>query len=484
MKIRGALKRLFTVVLEMYFLIALFSGAASASDEIHQRVITGFQSLTASESTIKIPADQKSTLMDATTLMPRYLGVYLDGESKRENIPVSWFCVSDDYERSEYYYYQFSPTWDETKYTLDPSVDLLTEAPYIAVFIIENVENEVSEDYMNGADSCLYKGKEYFCNRDDEDKLYVIETKTGAMRLVMNEHIITILTERNFLYALVYNEDESGSLIRFNMDTESHERIFNFADVITSMARRERDIYFATNDGVMKMDVTKCALSKLIAGNSISTLYFSDADTLKYYTKSGEKLEFLFVDQESELNNGSSDLFADVYKEMYYYNAVLWAADRNITKGKTKTLFDPAGICTRAQTVTFLWRFAGTPEPHAENPFLDINEDDYYYKAVIWAVEQGVTNGKSVAKFSPNDTVSRAQAVTFLYRMQGSKAADSECSFLDIAPNSYYENAVSWAVENSITNGKSETIFDPDDYCSRAQIVTFLYRLYNMSQFE
>ena len=130
-------KRLSAVLLEVCFLIELLSGVAVASDVIQQRMITGFKSLPANESVVEIPVDKKSTLAEILTLMPTTLDVYLDGNLNQESIPVSWFCISGDYEQSEYYYYQFSPKWDESKYTLDPSIELLTGAPYIAVFIIQ-----------------------------------------------------------------------------------------------------------------------------------------------------------------------------------------------------------------------------------------------------------------------------------------------------------------------------------------------------------
>ena len=471
-------KRLSAVLLEVCFLIELLSGVAVASDVIQQRMITGFKSLPANESVVEIPVDKKSTLAEILTLMPTTLDVYLDGNLNQESIPVSWFCISGDYEQSEYYYYQFSPKWDESKYTLDPSIELLTGAPYIAVFIIEDTDGSGNTDYINGTDACSYKGNEYFCNYDDEYKLYAIETESGDMRLVMNEHILIMLTHYNFLYVLAYDDDESTSLIRFNMDTASHETVLDFPDAIISMARRGQNIYFATDDGIMRMDLTTYTMSQLIGGNKIAMLYFADADTLKYYTKDGKNSEFLFFNDEIVPSEGSTAVFVDIDKNAYYYNAVLWAVERDVTKGKSETTFDPSGTCTRAQTVTFLWRFAGSPETHADNPFLDVGSDAYYYKAVLWAVEQGITNGKSATSFSPDDTVSRAQAVTFLYRMRGATSVDGNRSFSDVAHNSYYEKAVSWAVQNSITNGKSSTIFAPDDYCSRGQIVTFLYRLH------
>ena len=173
----------------------------------------------------------------------------------------------------------------------------------------------------------------------------------------------------------------------------------------------------------------------------------------------------------------SNAAFADVTPEAYYYDAVLWAVGRGVTNGITPTLFAPGAECTRAQTVTFLWRAADSPEPVSKTvAFTDIDADSYYYKAVLWAVEQGVTTGTSATAFSPGDTVSRAQAVTFLYRWAGSPAVTRENPFTDVAADAYYRNAVSWAADAGITLGTSATLFSPSQICNRGQIVTFLYR--------
>lgn len=171
-----------------------------------------------------------------------------------------------------------------------------------------------------------------------------------------------------------------------------------------------------------------------------------------------------------------AELFTDVPESAYYYDAVLWAVDIGVTEGTTATTFSPDAPCTRAQAVTFLWRAAGSPEPESgANPFTDIQPGAYYYKAVLWAVETGITNGTSAVTFSPDATVTRAQTVTFLWRFAGTKATGSN-PFTDVADSAYYAEAVIWAVERGITNGTSATIFSPDEPCTRAQIVTFLYR--------
>ena len=169
--------------------------------------------------------------------------------------------------------------------------------------------------------------------------------------------------------------------------------------------------------------------------------------------------------------------FADVSTDAYYYEAVKWAAKKGITGGIGNGLFGPNQPCTRAQIVTFLWRAAGSPEPKTMSSFADVSMDAYYAKAVAWAVENGITTGTGDGKFSPDATCTRAQSVTFLFRAIG-KLVDSKAEFSDVLTDSYYANAVAWAVENGVTNGIGNGLFGPDNSCTRAQIVTFLYRAY------
>ena len=173
----------------------------------------------------------------------------------------------------------------------------------------------------------------------------------------------------------------------------------------------------------------------------------------------------------------AADYFADVPANSYYADAVLWAAKNGITGGIGNGLFGPNQPCTRAQIVTFLWRAAGSPEPKSMSSFSDVSADSYYAKAVAWAVENGITTGTGDGKFSPDATCTRAQSVTFLFRAIG-KLVDSKAEFSDVLTDSYYANAVAWAVENGVTNGIGNGLFGPDNSCTRAQIVTFLFRAY------
>ena len=169
--------------------------------------------------------------------------------------------------------------------------------------------------------------------------------------------------------------------------------------------------------------------------------------------------------------------FVDVPSGVYYEEAVLWAVDKGITKGTDTTHFSPNGICTRAQAVTFLWRAAGSPAAKSgAMPFTDVKAGSYYETAVLWAVENGITKGTTATTFSPEQNCSRAQIVTFLWRSEKSPAAGTVNPFTDVKASAYYADAVLWAVKKDVTKGTTATTFSPNDNCTRAQIVTFLYR--------
>ena len=220
-------------------------------------------------------------------------------------------------------------------------------------------------------------------------------------------------------------------------------------------------------------------------GYTIETLTVLDKDgkELKFTEKNGKytftmpagkvEVKVTFMEDNSMLN-----FFVDVKADNYFYDAVKWAAEKGITSGTDDTHFSPNAACTRAQIVTFLWRAAGSPEPKGTGSFADVSADSYYTKAVAWAVENGITGGTGDGKFSPNATCTREQAVAFLYRASGSPAVSGGSAFNDVAANAYYADAVAWAEKNEITGGIGGGLFGSGNDCTRAQIVTFLYRTY------
>ena len=173
--------------------------------------------------------------------------------------------------------------------------------------------------------------------------------------------------------------------------------------------------------------------------------------------------------------------FTDVPEDSFYIDPVLWAVGKGITTGTTDTTFDPTGSCLRGHVVTLLWRAAGSPEPtSADNPFVDVTERDYFYKPVLWALEEGITTGLDDTHFGPTAACNRAQMVTFLWRAMGEpEVSTTGHPFTDVLDDQFYFVPMLWAVENGITTGLSATTFGPTVNCNRAQAVTFLYRAYN-----
>ena len=207
------------------------------------------------------------------------------------------------------------------------------------------------------------------------------------------------------------------------------------------------------------------------------TVYVPEDPYDEFYAEDANGKEYV-PDSDSEYpDRVDSPAFTDVPADAYFYDAVEWAVEEGITSGTSSTTFSPNNGCTRAQMVTFLWRAAGCPEPESDyGPFRDVPKDAYYRKAVLWAAGEGITSGTSPTTFSPNATVTRAQTVTFLWRWEGEPEADQRSGFRDVPTGQYYSQAVSWAVEAGITNGTGTTTFSPGQTCTRAQIVTFLWR--------
>ena len=206
-----------------------------------------------------------------------------------------------------------------------------------------------------------------------------------------------------------------------------------------------------------------------------------NGDSLKLKDLGNGKYSFVMPDGkvsvEAEFVKTAATSFADVPANAYFADAVKWAVDKGITNGLSDTMFGPYEPCTRAQIVTFLWRAAGSPEPKTASSFTDVSASAYYAKAVAWAVENGITNGMTETTFAPDATCTRGQSVTFLYRALKGTASGST-NFTDVASDAFYADAVNWAVANNVTNGTSNTTFSPNADCTRAEIVTFLYRAY------
>lgn len=224
-----------------------------------------------------------------------------------------------------------------------------------------------------------------------------------------------------------------------------------------------------------------CEVDEIVAkdanGNKLTLKDNGDGTYTFTMPASKVTIEATFAEKQADEPVAPEKLFADVSADDYYYEAVKWASENGVTGGIGENLFGANLPCTRAQIVTFLWRAAGSPEPKGMSGFVDVSADAYYAKAVAWAVEQGIVSGTSATTFSPDAVCTRAQSVAFLYRAFGTRT-DKAAGFSDVSADAYYADAVAWAVENGVASGIGGGLFAPDQDCARGQIVAFLYRAY------
>ena len=242
-----------------------------------------------------------------------------------------------------------------------------------------------------------------------------------------------------------------------------------------------------TCDNGITVDSENGTYSAVLPNRTVSYTFTANYDESTNYTETSAKCEVSVtrrysspstpVTPEPEPTPEETVKFSDVSTSAYYYDAVKWAVENGVTDGVSATLFAPYEPCTRGQIVTFLWRAAGSPEPETVSSFSDVPASAYYAKAVDWAVENGITNGMTDTAFAPDATCTRGQSVTFLYRALKGTASGST-NFTDVKSDAFYADAINWAVANNVTNGTSNTTFSPNADCTRAEIVTFLYRAY------
>ena len=242
-----------------------------------------------------------------------------------------------------------------------------------------------------------------------------------------------------------------------------------------------------TCDNGITVDSENGTYSAVLPNRTVSYTFTANYDESTNYTATSAKCEVSVtrrysspstpVTPEPEPTPEETVKFADVSTSAYYYDAVKWAVENGVTDGLSATTFGPYESYTRAQIVTFLWRAAGSPEPETVSSFSDVPASAYYAKAVAWAVENGITNGMTATEFAPDATCTRGQSVTFLHRALKGTASGST-NFTDVKSDAFYADAINWAVANNVTNGTSNTTFSPNADCTRAEIVTFLYRAY------
>lgn len=597
------------VILGIWCSSSIVNAAAVSSQETEAvSVITGFAEFHIQEHTLEFDADYKPELDFVLGQMPDQLEVYLDGEAEAVSIDVEWFDVEEAYETSDEYYFQFSPSWDETKYVLHEDLDLLTEAPYIAVFlkraesgiatfavtsspyetqifeylvgemgysvaaacgIMANIQCEsgfnpinmenlyeselgfTDETYTMAVDDGTYtnfaidrvgyglcqwtspgrkQGLEEYaweCGTSIGDagmQLSYLEKElvSGYRRLYRN--ILTLEDTAENAYVIGYDfcydyerpaNTERNAIKRGNLARDTYwmeycsEGAAVYAGNLEQLSASAGKITvkgwaYDPEDPAAAMEMRIYVNGKLTAScvadkvrsdihsahgcgeNHGFELTFDSGlsdtmtATVKVYAVNPYEMTGKYQVTGSPKNVlvvVGNNPFTDVRKSDFFYEPVLWAVSKGITTGTSETMFSPNAVCTRAQAVTFLWRANGCPDPTGNaNPFADVKQGEYYYKAVLWAVEKGITTGTSSNTFSPDATVTRSQFVTFLWRTAGKPASGAGNSFTDVMGDAYYANAVLWAVEKGITNGTGDGKFSPDASCTRGQVVTFLYR--------
>ena len=311
-------------------------------------------------------------------------------------------------------------------------------------------------------------------NKDNYKDFSAVE---AAVNAVVRDKNITEQAEVDKMAKAI--EDAINALVRRSSGGGSSSPSYS----VTTPGKTENGTVTVSPRSAEKGDSVTITV-KPDSGYQLDELTVTDKNgkELKLTDKGNGKYTFTMPASKVEINatfvkEVETSPFSDVSTSAYYYEAVKWAQEKGITGGIGNGLFGPNQPCTRAQIVTFLWRAAGSPEPKTMSSFADVSMDAYYAKAVAWAVENGITTGTGDGKFSPDATCTRAQSVTFLFRAIG-KLVDSKAEFSDVLTDSYYANAVAWAVENGVTNGIGDGLFGPDNSCTRAQIVTFLFRAY------
>lgn len=318
---------------------------------------------------------------------------------------------------------------------------------------------------LNKSDYTDFSAVDSAVNAVDRNKKIIDQTDVDAMAQAIRDAIAALVKKPS------PGSSSSGSSSRPSYPITTPDKTENGSVNISSTS--------AKRGSIVTITVTPDAgyvLDKLTVtdkdGKDVALTKKSDTEYTFVMPAGKVEITPSFVKQAEE----PSRVFVDVKTGDYFYDAVLWAVEKGITNGTSAETFSPEDPCTRAQIVTFLWRAAGSPVVNYAMDLSDVAGDAYYAEAVRWALSEGITTGTSADQFSPDATCTREQAVTFLYRAAGSPAVSGESAFEDVGADAYYARAVAWAAQNGVTNGISQALFGTGSDCTRAQIVTFLYR--------
>lgn len=357
-------------------------------------------------------------------------------------------------------YYHVDCTYD------DPVYDMLGKVNHDN-FLLSDVGISVTHSGWNRTD--------LVCDSTKYEDAYWVNAKS---QVVLSDKYAYYMANALYEYNL-----ETGTILRINTAPNGSSVSGGYYGVgYSGLFIYEEELYYNNSTQIMKVD---------LSGEKIEVVYEPDlsegyiygirkaGDEIQYALQKNAKGPYKLCSTGPILTESQTNQFTDVKSSEYYYEPVLWAVKKGITSGLTTTTFGPEESCTRGQVVTFLWRTFGCPEPTKTiHDFTDIKENEYYYKAVLWAVEKGITSGLTATTFAPEQTVTRGQFVTFLHRAEGKPAYSVTNPFTDLKSGEYYYDAVLWALENEVTSGLKPTLFGPEEPCTRGQVVTFLYRNY------
>ena len=426
--------------------------------------------------------------LDESSLPTENISVVYGGEAKSVEVKATEIPTG-----AGHTYIKFN----ETYYTKDSNDNWQTGTSYVCIdcgHAFELEDDETVEDHLRSNDKVLtdnevksYAGKttEVWTWSTDKTQasMYTVPTDLKDHKFdciwenpsLSTREVATVsgdCTTGKFTATLSNGKTSTASVTAGNHSYQKMEKVDGVTKLVAVQWTWDKKCTTAT--ATFTCDVCGKTLEKTVQQADMDSAKTDDGLTKYTATVKVDGVNY------TSSSNYNPNPFEDVSKDSFYYDAVLWAVKNDITSGKDDTHFAPNENCTRAQVVTFLWRAMDEPEPKAtENPFVDVKEDKYYYKAVLWAAENGITAGIDETHFAPNDTVTRGQFVTFLHRNEGEpKPTITENPFVDVNENKYYYNAVLWAYENGITKGTDETHFEPESGCTRGQVVTFLYRAY------
>ena len=298
-----------------------------------------------------------------------------------------------------------------------------------------------------------------------------MKVTSGSSDITYNTSFAKSVTLDEDDFANFYKKAEGGTLDYVHFDitslTPAMGTLFTKADQKTAVAANTAFQYQAKTTDLYDLDTVTYVPWKY------ATESYEDTVPFTCYGTDGDYVSGIMT-----IKVGGDMNFTDVKESDYFYDAVVWAVNNDITSGLSATTFGPNNTCTRAQVVTFLYRAAGEPDVSGSLPFTDVKYTDYYYDAVLWAYKNDITTGLTATTFGPNSTVTRGQVVTFLWRAMGEDEVSASNPFTDVKRSDYYYEAVLWAVKNDVTTGLTSTTFGPNSGCTRGQIVTFLYRAY------